>query len=392
MSSLPGRRLVPLMLVMFLIGAAEVVAGPMMAPMGDSFAVPAARIAWMPAAYALVYAVLAPFLGPLSDQFGRKALLLPALVGFGAANAGVALAPVFPVAVACSALSGLCAAAMAPNAVAIVADTVDARHQPAAMGKILAGLTVSFVLTPAGAAIVAARLDWRAAYAVMAVGALAAAIAIATMPLRRPPAAARASVAGSIGAAIRAPRAAPRLLATFLWLGVSVGVITVMAEILRRRYALPTEALGLAMGLFGLVTIAGNLLIPAVVRRLGSPSRAVQAGIAGTIAGILTLGVLPPVSPVLAVVAGALWALGYGIAGPTHQAVLAGMATSLRGTVVALTASLLNLGIVAVAFGAGRFFDTLGIEATIGAAALAVAAGFGLLLAAERRGSGAAAG
>jgi predicted MFS family arabinose efflux permease len=72
MPSLPSRHLLPLMLVMFLIGAAEVVAGPMMAPMGDSFGVPAARIAWLPASYALVYAAMAPLLGPLSDRRGRS--------------------------------------------------------------------------------------------------------------------------------------------------------------------------------------------------------------------------------------------------------------------------------------------------------------------------------
>jgi predicted MFS family arabinose efflux permease len=373
------------MLVMFLIGAAEVVASPMMAPMGESFGMPAARIAWMPAAYALVYAVSAPLFGPLSDWLGRKALLLPALVGFAIANAGIACAPLFAIALPCAALAGLSGAAMQPNAMAIVADTVDAPRQPAAMGRILAGLTVSFVLTPACAALVAARLDWRLAYAAMSVAALLAAAAVATMPLPRPGPRPRVGVAVSIAAAFRQAGATPRLLATFLWLGVSVGVITVMAEILRRRYGLPTEGLGLAMGLFGLATITGNLLIPPVVRWLGSPSRAVLAGIAGTIAGILALGVLPPLPVPLAVAAAALWALGYGIAGPTHQAVLAGMAAPLRGTLVALTASLLNLGIVAVAFGAGRFFDTLGVEATIGAAAVAVVAGFGLLLSVERR-------
>jgi len=43
------------------------------------------------------------------------------------------------------------------------------------------------------------------------------------------------------------------------------------------------------------------------------------------------------------------------------------------------------IGIAAVAFGAGRFFDTLGVEATIAAAAAGVVAGFAVLLAAERR-------
>lgn len=42
------------------------------------------------------------------------------------------------------------------------------------------------------------------------------------------------------------------------------------------------------------------------------------------------------------------------------------------------------IGVAARAFGAGRFFDTLGIEATIAAAA-GVAAGFAVLPAAERR-------
>ncbi len=42
------------------------------------------------------------------------------------------------------------------------------------------------------------------------------------------------------------------------------------------------------------------------------------------------------------------------------------------------------IGIAAVAFGTGRFFDTLGNEATIAAAA-AWRQGFAVLLAAERR-------
>jgi hypothetical protein len=40
---------------------------------------------------------------------------------------------------------------------------------------------------------------------------------------------------------------------------------------------------------------------------------------------------------------------------------------------------------IVVAFGAGRFFDTLGIAAIIGAAAAGMAAGLAVLLAAERR-------
>lgn len=367
------------MLVMFLIGTAEVIAGPMMTAMGAHFGVPAARIAWLPASYALVYASLAPFLGPLSDRFGRKALLLPGLVGFSAAAAFIALASSFTYAVAAGAFGGICAAAVQPNALAIINDDVEEEAQPAATGRVFMGLTLSFVVMPVVSALLAARVDWRAAYLLVAAAALVAAALVGRMPVRR-------AVAKNLGfwrtfrEALAIYSVRRRLAASFLWLGLSIGVTTVLAEILRRRFHLQTESAGILVGAFGLATVVGNSLIGRTERLAGSRSRVVVGGIVATLVGCLVVGVLPPLSLPMAALAGVVWALGYGIAGPVHHAGLGQSSRHARGTITALNASSLNLGIVIVAFGAGRFFDDLGVEAVVGMAVLGMLSGLGLIL------------
>ncbi|WP_437605523.1 MFS transporter [Sorangium sp. So ce834] len=367
------------MLVMFLIGTAEVVAGPMMAAMGAHFGVPAAQIAWLPASYALVYASLAPLLGPLSDRFGRKPLLVPGLIGFSAAAVLIALAPSFSSAVAAGIFGGICAAAVQPNALSIINDNVEEEAQPAATGRVFMGLTLSFVIMPVVSAVLAARVDWRAAYLLVGAAALVAAILTWRMPVRRA-AVQNMGFWTTFREALTIYSVRRRLAASFLWLGLSIGVTTVLAEVLRRRFHMQTEAIGVMVGAFGLVTVIGNSLIGRTERLAGSRSRVVVGGVIATLIGCLVVGVLPPFSLPVAALAGVVWALGYGIAGPVHHSGLGQISRHVRGTITALNASLLNLGIVVVASCAGRFFDALGVEAVVGMAVLGMVSGLGLLL------------
>ena len=80
-SSGTGAWFAVLWVCLFIIGSAEVVAGPMMTVMGAHFGVPSSRIALLPAAYGLVYAAVALAAGPLADRFGRKQMLTAGLIG-----------------------------------------------------------------------------------------------------------------------------------------------------------------------------------------------------------------------------------------------------------------------------------------------------------------------
>ena len=69
---------------------------------------------------------------------------------------------------------------------------------------------------------------------------------------------------------------------------------------------------------------------------------------------------------VLLTAVGLAWGLGYGMAGPAHHYMVARAGGDYRGTVVAINASILNSGLMAVTLTAGRVLDTTGVEPFVG--------------------------
>lgn len=362
---------------MFLIGSTEVMAGPMLLDIGRHFAVPSARAAWLSAAHALTYALLAPLLGPLSDRLGRKALLIPGLVGLAVATTAIAFAPSFGFALAAGVFGGLSAAAIQPNALAIVNDDPDKTRIPMAASRVFMGLTLSFVVVPPLTGLLAARVDWRAAYLLVAAVAALNALLVVRLPSVERRTEATLPFVRSYREALALPGVRRRLAASFLWLGLCIGLSAMLPEIARRRFSLSTETVGLLAGGFGLATIIGNSIAGASAR-LGR-GRTILFGSAASILGCLVVGWVPLVPPALAIPAGIVWAVGYGAAGPTLHGTLSHLSARVRGTVTALQASLLNLGIMAVAAGAGRYFDAVGVETIVGVVSLGMAFGVVLL-------------
>jgi predicted MFS family arabinose efflux permease len=375
----PQNPTVPLSLSMFLIGTGEVIASPMMLEMAQTFGVSSARVAWLPGIYALTYASLGPLLGPFSDRFGRKALLAPGLVGLGLSMSAVALAPSFVAACCSSALAGGCAGAIQPNALAIINDSVEEARQPDVTGKVFLGLTSSFVIVPAIAGLLAANVDWRVPYLLMASACFAAAALVARLQVRSP-ARTAAALFSTFGRAFALPFMRLRFAVSFLWLGICIGLGALFAEALRRRFGLATEAVGVWTGGFGLAVLLGNLLMDRARRVLGSHFRVLVYGSLATIAGAAVVDVLPHLPVYVLVPAGAAWGLGYGMAGPAHHFMVATSAGDVRGTVVAINASILNSGLMAVTLTAGRVLDQLGVEALVAALLGLQLGGVGLML------------
>jgi predicted MFS family arabinose efflux permease len=376
----------PSVLAMFTIGGAEVAAGPMMVEMGRHWEVATAQIAWLPATYALIYAVFAILLGPLSDRWGRKALLVPGLMGFALGMVAIAFAPTFAFALISAAWTGFCAASMQPNALAIVNDAVrDPVRQATLLGRVFLGLTASFVLIPVFAAFAASRASWQATYMALALLAIAAAALAARLPpLGRSSDPKKRGILDAFAQALQVPTVRSRLASSYLWIGLSIGVFVLLAEILRRRFHMGTEAAGIVVGLFGAATLLGNSLVGKALQLAGSRQRAVLVGTATCALGALAVGVVPPVPPILAVACILLWALVYGATAPIHHGLLSGLSDDHRGTISAFNASLLNLGIMTVSLAAGRFFDIAGVEAVVGLSVLGMVLGFYLLFTINR--------
>lgn len=341
------RQLATLIACLFLIGSAEVVAGPMMAFMGPHFNVPSSAIAYLPAAYGLTYGGVALLAGPLSDRFGRKRPLQLGLLGFAIMSALMPFAPTLGIAIAISALTGLCAAIVQPNALSLVADLSTPDQVGLRIGHVFIGLMMAFVLTPALAGWLADTSGWAAAFQALSALALVTLGAASRVFVRTDVIDDRALSAfwATHQGALRTPDVRWRLSISYLWLGWVAGFGAVVAEVASHKLVITTTQAGLLGGFFGLMVIAGNLCNNRLQQLIGDtalPTMAMTSAL-----GVL-LFLLPLSAPWQLGLVGIPWAFGYGCAGPLHHARLSALSDRYRGTVNSYHASLLNLGIFSV--------------------------------------------
>lgn len=134
-------------------------------------------------AFMIGYGVAHLFFGPLSDRFGRRAILLGALCAYLAAAALSIFSPSFGLLLAARALQGVCTAA---TRVAIFASVRD-RYSGTRMAEVASAATTIFmaapILAPAIGQAIIAVADWRMIFAFLfAYGAALGAWAMVRMP------------------------------------------------------------------------------------------------------------------------------------------------------------------------------------------------------------------
>ncbi|WP_394842455.1 MFS transporter [Pendulispora brunnea] len=360
----------PLALIMFLIGADEYVLSSILSPMGESFHVEPARVALLVTAYALPCAVLGPLFGALSDRWGRRRVVLPSLAVFTIATYGVAAAPNFPVALVARFICGGAAAALGPNAFALVGDLIPQERRPAAMGHTMMGLTIGFIASPALGGWITEQFGWRWAFIVLATCGIGAWVSAAfAIPAKRTTVQGEAeSVVAGVARAFALPGVPAGIASQGLWIGVTIGVMAISGEIFRTRYALSLSETGMWLASFGVLTIAGNLLVAPAVSWTGSTKRAVLLGIVGTLFGIGGLTLLASSPFVVALGGFWLWAVFAGFGGPALQALLADLGGERRATVLSTSASAMQLGVVATTFFTAWTFPQFG---SVGVGAIA---------------------
>src|SRR6266496_6858034 len=106
------------------------------------------HLSWVVTAYVLASTVTTPLYGKLGDQYGRKRLLMFAIVLFLAGSALSGLAQSMDQLIAFRALQGLGAGGLLVGAIATIGDLVSPRERGQYMGYIMAALTLAMVPGP----------------------------------------------------------------------------------------------------------------------------------------------------------------------------------------------------------------------------------------------------
>ena len=147
------------------------------------------HLSWIVSAYLLTSTAATPIYGKLSDIYGRRALLLPAIAGFVAASVLCALAHTLPQLIAARALQGLGGAGLMSMAQSAIADVVSPRERGRYQGYMAGMWGIASVAGPIVGGWLTDSLSWRYIFwANLPIGAVAfvlCARALRVLPVRR---------------------------------------------------------------------------------------------------------------------------------------------------------------------------------------------------------------
>jgi MFS transporter, DHA1 family, tetracycline resistance protein len=242
----------------------------------------ATRIAgWLLAAFAIAQFIAGPIVGALGDRFGRRPVLIVSMLAFAADYAITAAAPTIAWLFVGRIVAGVTGAVYGPAA-AVIADTTHPDRRAATFGLLGAAFGIGFILGPALGGLVA-TMGPRAPFIAAA---LLAAINAGAMLLflpetldeanRRPFVLREATIIGSFRPLFAAGRAAPLLVAWFLWQVGGVVYPATWSFWAAIRFGWDARAIGWSLAWVGLLTTIVQLfLTDPVVTRLGERRAAI---------------------------------------------------------------------------------------------------------------------
>ena len=121
---------------------------PALPELAEELGVGAAAVGFLQSSVAIPGVMLTPFVGLLSDRFGRRRVLLWALVAFGLTGVAGAFAPSFGVLLALRLAMGIPYAGLLALTPVVLTDLFDGPHRARAIGFNTAALTIASTLGP----------------------------------------------------------------------------------------------------------------------------------------------------------------------------------------------------------------------------------------------------
>lgn len=337
---------------------------PMLVTISAAFGASLSEVAATASLYYLLYGVMQPVWGILSDRLGRVRLMRLTL--FWAAAAGVlsALAPNLTALIAARALAGGLFAAVIPTALVYIGDTVDVAYRQRALTDLMAASAVGTALATVLGGLAAYLDAWRLAFAISALASGVLAILLYRLPEPKGfSVESRERPIVQIGRVFGRPWAIMVIGIALIEGAVILGCLTFLAPSLESRGISPAVA-GLSVGLYGLAVLCWTRVVKLVTSGLEANTLILIGG-AMLVAGYASAAVAQTLVSVS--VAAILVGGGFAFMHSTLQTWATEVVPAARATVISFFAAALFVG--------------SGLATTV-AAPLAEAGSFGLLFAA----------
>ncbi|HZF86200.1 MAG TPA: multidrug effflux MFS transporter [Burkholderiaceae bacterium] len=309
----------------------------------------------------LAFGISQLVLGPLSDRFGRRPVLLAGLSAYVLAAAGTALAPSIEGLIALRALQGAAMGAAVMAARAIVRDLYQPAEGARVMSRALTGLGVIACLCAPVGSVVTDGLGWRFALAVPALFGVATLALVAlrfreSLPQPDMNALRPSAIVRTWGTVLRHPTFLTFSALTTAAYGLLFTFLASSSFVFLQVLGLSRTGYGLVMLWNSLAYIAGTFLCRHWLARhgvRGSVARGAVLSLAGgTLMGALALAGVQTVWAIAAPLT--LVMLGHGVHQPCGQTGAVGPFPQAAGAASALNGFIMMLA----AFGIGGWLGT----------------------------------
>jgi Bcr/CflA subfamily drug resistance transporter len=311
------------------------------------------------AGYAVVTALTHLIAGALSDRFGRRPVLLVALLVFVIGSIGCFFARSIEVFLACRLLQGSAIAGYAMS-LAAIRDTAGER-MVSQIGYVSSAWAIAPMLGPSAGGVIDSWLGWRANFAAFAfMGIAALCLALRYLPeTHHHRSTAMSKQLGGYGQLLRSAQ----LWAYGLCMAASIGTLYAFIggapAVAMQAYGTSAAMVGAYMGLVPAGFIVGSFTLARCGQRW-QPIRFIVAGRLLTCAGLLVavalavLGIAHPLAffgPCICV------GLGNGLTMPAANGRVLSIHAGFAGTALGLASAMTAIGAGAIAFAAGLFVD-----------------------------------
>ena len=349
----------------FAIGTTEFVIVGLIPEMSRDLSVSIPTAGLLVSLYALAITLAAPTVTALTGKLPRRGLAIGLMMVFTIGNVVAAFAPNYELLLAGRIVTGVAHGVFFSIGATVATSLVDKTKSAQAVALMFAGLTVAMVVGVPFGSFVGQHFGWRAPFfAVAALGAIGVLGLLAWLPTEIPhtrPAGLLTQL-GLLGK----PQLRAMYLITVFGFGGSFVVFTYLSPLMTGVTGVSEEIVSLALMVFGIATVIGNLLGGQLADRMGTREalRVVLVGLTVALATLLfTASYVAPM-----IVSLAVWGIFAFAVPPIVQAGVVSVADAEApdavGTASGFNIAAFNLGISGASFLGGMLVAGPGLMTT----------------------------
>jgi MFS transporter, DHA1 family, inner membrane transport protein len=324
-----------------------VIISPLAVAIADEFDVSVSLSGQLRTVSAVLSAMLAPFVGLMSDRLGRKPIMLLGLFSILACGLASSVAPTFGLLMAVQTIAGFGIASLLPSGYAVVADTFPIERRAWAIGIVSIGQPMAWVVGLPLIGLVADTFGWRWSFiAVPVLFSLVGFFFLRYVPSSQKKTRTAATARPLAGIASILKSRSPRLwiIAELTSYSGWAGTLVFLGAYYITEHGRSAALTGVLLALTALAFVIGSLLSSRIVSRIGLKPAIFTSAAASALTLIFTMLVHPGVWVTLSILM--LFGMFQGIRGAAASVLGLMQSPEHQGAMMGFRASVVQMGYV----------------------------------------------